>query len=448
MADATVPGTRRKNVRSADNSGRAAALERLQSLRRSGGRRSEAGSTIHVKLDEPIYDTVDEDEYLALKAKRKEDAEGFIVDDDGLGYLDEGQEEDWARSGFPPSSDEDGADENGKSSRRNKKKRERKEVAGPKKVAPTSLTAAAALMGKHKLSAMFTSSASAVLKKGERFKGPENIVDDVIAEFAPDEADRVERRRRRFGSVQHQQTAVHATEFKSEISCSDQIIQIKAPSLDVEVDLDSVMAENDQADNRNDTYSGVTDGENAMDSGRLALSSLPLLKKKKKESETMQHSKVGFDLNQHADVEMQTKVDLKKVDSLVKHEKPFSLNARVNVQRDDNVISAIAGWKSVCKGDGDSESSMEVQNAKHDEKLDTALDTNAPLPFYLIDIHEEFYGSNSGILYLFGKVYIHTFFFISEIIHLLYKESIFLSNDDVFFHMPRLKQEVHTRVAV
>lgn len=427
MADTTVPGTRRRNVRSAADSGRAAALERLQSIRRSGGRRSEAGSTVHVKLDEPIYDTVEEDEYLVLKARRKEDAEGFIVDDDGLGYLDEGQEEDWGRSGLPPSSDDDGdeSDGDGQSSRKKKKKRERKEVAGPKKVAPTSLTAAAALMGKHKLSAMFTSSASAVFKRGERFKGPESIVDDVIAEFAPDEADREERRRRRFGSVQHPQAAipVHATGFNSEISCPGEITKIKVPSLDVEVDLDTVMTENDQADSRNDTCGGVTDGENVMDGGRVVLSSIPLLKKKKKEDENMQHSKVGFDLNQHADVEMHTKGDSEKVDSLLKHEKVFSLNAKVNAQKDDNVMSATAGWKSVCKGDGDSESTIKAQNAKHDEKLNTALDTNGPLPFYLIDIHEESYGSNSGILYLFGKVYIHTFFFNSEIIHLYYKAS-------------------------
>ena len=39
-------------------------------------------------------------------AKRREEARDFIVDDDGLGYDDEGEEEDWSKSSLPLSSGE------------------------------------------------------------------------------------------------------------------------------------------------------------------------------------------------------------------------------------------------------------------------------------------------------------------------------------------------------
>ncbi|KAL6145064.1 hypothetical protein ACLB2K_055752 [Fragaria x ananassa] len=41
-----------------------------------------------IKMEEPIYDTVDDDEFG-----------DFIEDDDGLGYLDDGEEDDWTSLG-------------------------------------------------------------------------------------------------------------------------------------------------------------------------------------------------------------------------------------------------------------------------------------------------------------------------------------------------------------
>ncbi|KAJ4971622.1 hypothetical protein NE237_004721 [Protea cynaroides] len=87
----------------ADAAARAEALERLKVLCR-GTRRSETG--FQIKMEDPIYDTVAEEDYTALVAKRREEVRGFIVDDDGLGYGDDGQEEDWSQAGLPPSSDE------------------------------------------------------------------------------------------------------------------------------------------------------------------------------------------------------------------------------------------------------------------------------------------------------------------------------------------------------
>lgn len=61
----------------------------------------------HLKLQNPIHDTIPEDEYDALVAKRGEDALGFIFDDDGLGLGDEGEEADWPKSGVCSSDESD-----------------------------------------------------------------------------------------------------------------------------------------------------------------------------------------------------------------------------------------------------------------------------------------------------------------------------------------------------
>lgn len=198
-------GAGRRRSRGAQATARASALERLKALR-SGGRRSTDGGGgggggvggFQIKMEERIYDTVDEDEYEALVAKRREEAKDFIVDDDGLGYGDEGQEEDWSLAGVSLSSEESEG-EQGKPRRRknnnNKCKSEKKEKQIIKK--PSALSAAAALMGKQRISNMFTSS---VFKKNNddckvKNLSCDSIVDDVIAEFAPDEADRERRRK-------------------------------------------------------------------------------------------------------------------------------------------------------------------------------------------------------------------------------------------------------------
>ncbi|MCI93030.1 DNA polymerase alpha catalytic subunit-like, partial [Trifolium medium] len=67
---------------------RSQALELLRS-RRSGGPRSDAALP-QIRLENPIYDTIPEDEYNALVASRRDQARSFIVDDQGIGYGDEG----------------------------------------------------------------------------------------------------------------------------------------------------------------------------------------------------------------------------------------------------------------------------------------------------------------------------------------------------------------------
>ncbi|KAM1156657.1 hypothetical protein ACFX2J_027110 [Malus domestica] len=98
MADdeQATAATGRRRGRGPEASARAGALERLNALRH-GGRRSETGG-FQIKMEDRIYDTVGDDEYDAIVSKRREEVRGFIVDDNGLGYCDEGEEEDWTRA--------------------------------------------------------------------------------------------------------------------------------------------------------------------------------------------------------------------------------------------------------------------------------------------------------------------------------------------------------------
>ncbi|GMH25197.1 hypothetical protein Nepgr_027040 [Nepenthes gracilis] len=184
----------RRRSRGANATARAEALERLRAFRR-GERRPQ--NSYQVKIEAPIYDTVDEDEYSALVAKRRSEFSNFVVDDGdayaNLGYRDDGEEEDWTRAGFPLSSDES----DGGESERSKKKKPEKKEKDPQQKKPYSspLSSAAAIMGKQRISSMFTSS---VFKRRSDDKAKlccDNIVDDVIAEFAPDEGDREKRKR-------------------------------------------------------------------------------------------------------------------------------------------------------------------------------------------------------------------------------------------------------------
>ncbi|RWW61127.1 hypothetical protein BHE74_00031832 [Ensete ventricosum] len=384
MEEPTVSG-RRARSRGADSAVRSAALERLKALRSSGGRRSDAGG-LQIKMEAPIYDTVAEEDYAALVARRREEARGFIVDDDGLGYTDEGQEEDWSNPSLPYFSGDEEDLSGGEEERPKKRKAPRKDPA-PKKPPPSSLSAAAAMMGKQRLSSMFTSS---VFKKNDRTKGSslssDSIVDDVIAEFAPDETDREERRRRSLASgiLNMPRTAI-----------------LTPPAVQIKAELPQPVV-NDR----------VVESGKAMDEEVLAESERGL-----QEDDYMGHEN-------HVDMEAREEKDLdnsvepvinggfNEVKSDAKMEKPqnekwLSLNAKIKVENDASVMSATAGWRAVCGEDAHAGPEAGVHESKvnvdTDEKSEFTLDTDGSLPFYIIDAHEEMFGGNSGTLYLFGK---------------------------------------------
>ncbi|XP_054824492.1 DNA polymerase alpha catalytic subunit isoform X2 [Prosopis cineraria] len=394
MADEQPPTTSRRRGRGAEASARSEALERLKARLR-GGRRSDAEG-YQIKLDNPIYDTVAEDEYNALVAKRREEARGFIVDDDGLGYGDEGEEEDWSKAGFNLSSDESDGD-----TEKPKRKRQEKKDPQPKKPS-SSLSAAAAMIGAQRLSSMFTSS---VFKKSrdDKAKGfsSDSIVDDVIAEFAPDETDRLRRRRGPANPSSGANNAQPINNVKieeSSIGCPD---PTGGP-----LSSDSVANGNYESARvvKNDGY-GLGSEQNY---GRV------------KVEETAKESEDGRTVNSDdglasimqtpsgptngdvteekmlKDVEVEAKQTIEK--------EVFPLNAKV--KEEDPALSATAGWQAARSGGdvnaADSKVADEALNSEENSQFN--LEADGSLPFYILDAHEEFYGANTGTLYLFGKV--------------------------------------------
>ena len=396
-ADATAASGRRR-ARGPASSARSEALERLKARIR-GGPRSD-GAAPQIRLENPIYDTVAEDEYNALVAKRREQARAFIVDDDGLGYGDEGEEEDWSKAGFSLSSDEsDGGEKDGRPKR---KKIEKKDHHPQPKRTSAALSAAA--IGAQRLSSMFTSS---LFKKSRDDKASDSIVDDVLAEFAPDETDR-ERRRR--GQPKANSNPIS----NSSIGANDSLR------------INSVFGNNSSIGGASDLMRGSS-LSNAVGNGNvesvrvISNDSIDLGSEQKRETiredvtsiEGSEDRKALASENGHASIEqvptdgavVEEKVvkdaEVEAKPAPVKKEALFTLNAKVK-DEEDPALSATAGWQAARSGGGDANvTDSKVLKEEHSE---FNLEADGSLPFYILDAHEEFNGVNKGTLYLFGKV--------------------------------------------
>ncbi|CAM8953824.1 unnamed protein product [Rhodiola kirilowii] len=381
----TVGGRRRS--RGTDSSARSEALERLKAIR-TRGRRSDGGLGFQIKMDEPIYDTVDEEEYDALVAKRKEEVKGFIVDDDGLGYGDLGEEEDWTKAEFF-SSEEELDEENG---RVKKKKMEKKEpTAGPQPKKPSSaslsLSAAAALMGKQRISSMFTTS---VFKKSKdeksRNTSSDSIVDDVIAEFAPDEADRERRRRGRMGT-------------SSRLAPISSGLQTLKPNFDPgvsvvkpEVDVSAEIVDSSTECGANCDVADLT--QTQAEVGKMS-----------KSNNSDSYKTFEHDILDKHSVEDDRSVEVKVEVETVK-DKP---NGKVDIQKDRPFDEAV---EDQARSEGNENGKVNAAEAKVTEvKGEPELNSDGSLPFYMVDAYEEYSGGSksiSGNLYLFGKVKVET----------------------------------------
>ncbi|KAG0453481.1 hypothetical protein HPP92_024785 [Vanilla planifolia] len=371
MSDSVASG-RRTRVKGQDAIARAEALQRLKALRSSGGRRSAAGVDFKIKMEEPIYDTIEEEDYAALVSRRREEAGGFIVDDDGLGYVDDGREEDWSNPDFLRSSDEELSDD--ENEKRKKKKALKKDNA-VKKAPPSSLLAAASLMGKQRLSSMFTSS---VFKKNDRGSSlsSDSLIDDVIAEFAPDETDREKRRR---GSAFGARNSGLPQPFVSnKMDMQPFSVEIGSAEVVPCAKLDAGIQENDDMVREKDEAVDMKE-DMCCDSG----------------AEMISPDKLGAE-----------KIDSSgRVNGEAKTlEKSFSINAKIKRDEENAMVSATAGWQELCCEEGNVGGFQVESNVSIDEKPEFELDADGLLPFYILDAHEELYGANMGCLYLFGKV--------------------------------------------
>jgi DNA polymerase alpha subunit A len=337
----------------AESSARLAALERLKAMRSGGARAAQ----LSVKIEEPIYETVSEDAYKELVEKRRADGESFIVDDGDLGYADDGHEEDWTTPAGH-SSEDDLSDADGVHERRPRKKNKPSNSGVVKKPpAPTSIV-------KERLSTIFT---SAVTKKGKG-SGPldRSVLDSVLAEVAPDENDWEERRRRR--------ARVPALVPDVQIKAESTMVCLTTPKAEVNLydshDIGGAIYANTNEEDENLNLQIPLEREKPS-SGQAVVTSE--YKEAKEEAEADQ--KGGF--------KSIAKVEADKTE---------------HVERNREVE-----WK-----EGEvhlAEARMAIDSRPDsDDKSEFELNTDASLPFYIIDAYEEVFSANSGTIYLFGKV--------------------------------------------
>lgn len=372
----------RRRSRGAEASTRKDALERLKAIRQGGLRNlSASGGGYDIRLEEPIFDTVDDDEYDALVSRRREEARGFVVDDGeegALGYLDEGEEEDWSKPGGPESTDEsdDGGRFSGRLRKKKSEKKKGKEQAQQpqvKKVNP-SLKAAATITGEGRLSSMFTSSSFKKGKETDKVKC-EDILDEVLAEVTPDDVDRERyKRRKQPGTVpiticrNKNLVSVASSMEMQDSEPTPAIYQGDCVSMEKEL-----MKEPKEEDM---TESEVIPPYNAENM------ELPASDSVKEDGPNMIRQ-----------TEAKTELGVKEV---------FTLNATIDMKEKDSALSATAGWKEVMgKGGGENGAS---HGSTCEEQTEFDLDADGSLRFYILDAYEEAFGASMGTIYLFGKV--------------------------------------------
>ncbi|OMO56655.1 DNA-directed DNA polymerase, family B, pol2 [Corchorus capsularis] len=166
------------------------ALERYKALRQ-GGRRSAS----YVRPADPGCDDLDATEQEDAWEKQQKEDMDFIVPDEAdgyMGYIDDGNE---ASDDYYSSYDDES--DGGRDQKKKKKKvKQESNNKSANKVSKTSasLMEAAAMMGKQRVSSMFTSSAFNRKSRETDKAKCESIVDEVIEQFAPGESDRERRR--------------------------------------------------------------------------------------------------------------------------------------------------------------------------------------------------------------------------------------------------------------
>ncbi|XP_031475754.1 DNA polymerase alpha catalytic subunit [Nymphaea colorata] len=388
-------GNRRRSTRgpSGGDTARASALERLKAIRESG--RSAAGVDFQVRIEEPIYDTVPEEAYAALVAKRREAVKDFIVDDNGLGYGDLGEEEDWERTAYEGSSSEDDHGDDGRSGRRKKgdssetkKNKKKKKDEQDQAKRPSSLSAAAALMGKQRLSSMFTSSAFQ-RNTGKGSIDDASIIDQVIAEITPDEVDRERRRRRPGATFNTAPQPMSRFPNSSATALGNSVVKHEPAILGVKTDTankEAKVASHDLFDQCHDAKPQLQSSEDVPD--RI---------------QGQQNSGVTDEAAICDSEEVAAPNLVAKVEVEEKREDSHRLNAKITFKSNPE-YAATAGWQSVWQGENNSANSATESKPEFEKNSEFFLDSDGSLPFFVLDAYEELHGENRGKIYLFGKV--------------------------------------------
>ncbi|GFR41814.1 hypothetical protein Agub_g2584, partial [Astrephomene gubernaculifera] len=121
--------SRRQPAQSGAAAAKAKALEQLRAAREGSGKRALAYA---VKEEDAVYDVVDDHQYAEIVKKRR-DAGDFIVDDDGAGYADIGEDDYWNERPDGDEGDEDEDEDGADGKHANKKRKKDHGKAGSKR---------------------------------------------------------------------------------------------------------------------------------------------------------------------------------------------------------------------------------------------------------------------------------------------------------------------------
>ncbi|BBN16162.1 DNA polymerase alpha subunit A [Marchantia polymorpha subsp. ruderalis] len=393
-------GSRRRTCSNPQASARSSALQELLALKKNGGKRVD---NFEVRLEDKVYDTLSEADYNLHISKRRQEAEEFVVDDDGLGYLEE--EDDWELGRA--------SDEEDDKSTKPKKPRDPKKVAPSKRA--TELAAAAALTGKRKVTSMFAAASNTGIgrrptnENGAAHKSgisTDSIVDDILAGITVDELKQQRRRGSRAadggGAVRRQ--AFRQPSYPSIPTASHHFVPSEPVS----------SFQPDRAPDRLETLQ-VRAGELEVIDDPPSVPDISCVVK----SETVNSPEVDdFPSHQFEREQSPPKMGSNHVaevsissDDVVTAERVESkirLNAKI-VERPQTMEGASAAWHSIRDGSSEKVANAVMKKETADENLELVsgalpLDAEGKLSFYFLDAYEEAFGANPGTVYLFGKV--------------------------------------------
>ncbi|KAI5077505.1 hypothetical protein GOP47_0007329 [Adiantum capillus-veneris] len=398
-----APAERRRGPASSEASARASALAQLQSLRNQGGRRVDG---FQLKLEDKIYDTLPEADYNLLVAKRRQSDKGFVVGDEGLGYEDVGEEEDWEVDMRPESSDEEEVP-NGKAKKNKPKVLSEAKKETSKKAA--SLTAAAALLGRQRVSSMFAAaSGMAALKRnssgpGKANPSADNILDDVLADITVDDADRERERQRRRGGLGTRRTVSSSLTSPTEMqpqSSQSLAFTAQKPS--------STSAEETTAINTLSNQDAPSKEMFPVSSKRFAQNMSSVEEAVAQDDDLSLPDTNGgcipvHDSKEKVDPGMQSRDHEIAFVTKEESETKVGLNAKISQSSLD--VKAPAPWHSLMEVKPEKVEAEETQEGSVAEGSDALqLDSDGKLNFFMIDAYEEAFGANPGTVFLFGKV--------------------------------------------
>ncbi|CAM6100645.1 unnamed protein product [Calypogeia fissa] len=413
MAESEGLGGRRRTGRATglpQDSARLSALQELLNLKRNGGKRVDS---FEVRLEEKVYDTLSEADYDRHVAKRREEAAEFVVDDDGLGYVDGADEDDW-NSGKSDGDDDDGAKNAGKQ----KKLQENKKKDRPSKTA-AELAAAAVLTGKRRVTSMFAEASVNAFGRRARDKpigagrigaSTESILDDVLAGIMADDVDRErEKRRRRELRTRENSSNMFAEIQQPTVQFDPRLLQIQDPQARPSRSSQGKVLHPQQEIPESpvhETQEFIPDEGNNVDASdpgtkeEAVVSSEAVPLPAVQGSPTHESGPVTAEFTEEAPLEPSSgeRLELKP-----------GLNAKI-VENRQTGAEASAAWHSIVEGGAHksvaNEAMKEAVREENPESDSNALpiDTDGNLPFYLFDAYEEEFGSNPGTIYLFGKV--------------------------------------------